>query len=325
MNRVVRKLPKGQDPLRVDQYLALQEKIESRGEAQRLIRQGQVFLNGKPVKPATKLVPGGVLMYELPNPEETLCVQPQRIPLDVLYEDDDLIVVNKPPGLVVHPAPGHPDGTLVNALLFYAGRLAPAGGGRRPGIVHRLDKGTSGVIIAAKTNQAFFPLVKQFQKREIEKVYLAMVYGNLEGSRGVIEHAITRNMRDRKKMAITRVAGSGRTAVTQWKLKKAYPGLSFLALYPKTGRTHQLRVHLSYVGHPIVGDPVYGRKRLPTTGKLALLSKEIKCVGRQALHAWRVTFSHPVSQKPLTVTAPCPDDLKQLRAKIEENFLKEAP
>jgi 23S rRNA pseudouridine1911/1915/1917 synthase len=325
MNRVVEKFTGGQGPLRVDQYLALQEKIESRGEAQRLIKQGRVLLNGKPVKPSVRLVPGDVLIYELPDSEKSFQVKSQQIPLPVLYEDDDLIVVNKPPGLVVHPAPGHPDGTLVNALLFHAGKLAPAGGARRPGIVHRLDKGTSGVIIAAKTNQAFFPLVQQFQRREIEKVYLAMVYGSLEGPSGIIEHAISRNKKDRKKMAVTRVTGSGRAAVTRWKLKKAYSGLSFLALYPKTGRTHQLRVHLSSLGHPIVGDPVYGRKRLPTTGKLAPLSKEIKCVGRQALHAWRVTFSHPVSQIPLTVTAPCPDDLKKLHQKIEENFLKKEP
>jgi len=316
-------LPCDLEPLRVDQYLAQQPQIASRGQAQHLIKQGRVYLNDKPVKPSARLVPGGVLVYELPEVATFSSVRPQPIPLDILYEDDAVIVVNKPPGLVVHPAPGHPDGTLVNALLFHAGELAPAGGALRPGIVHRLDKGTSGVIIAAKTNQAFFPLVRQFQKREIEKIYLAMVYGNLEGSSGVIEHAITRNMKDRKKMAITRIEGSGRTAVTQWKLKKAYPGLSFLALYPKTGRTHQLRVHLSYLGHPIVGDPVYGRKRLPSTGKLAPLSKEIKRVGRQALHAWRITFTHPVSQKSLKITAPCPDDLKQLHEKIEENFVKE--
>jgi len=320
VNRIVKELPGDIEPLRVDQYLARQGQIGSRGEAQRLIRQGRVFLNGKLVKPSSKLAPGGVLVYELVESSAPFPVQPQPIPLNVLYEDEALVVVNKPPGLVVHPAPGHSDGTLVNALLFYTGELAPAGGALRPGIVHRLDKGTSGVIVVAKTNQAFFSLVQQFQNREIEKVYLAMVYGRFEGPSGVIEQAIARNTRDRKKMTATRVAGAGRKAKTQWELKKAYPGLSFLALYPKTGRTHQLRVHLSSVGHPILGDPVYGRKRFPKTGRLAPLTKEINRVGRQALHAWRITFTHPLTGKSLTVTAPCPDDLKELHRKIEENF-----
>lgn len=305
-------VPTSSEFVRVDQFLAAQEGIVSRGIAQRLIREGLVNLGGKKVKkPSDKLKPGTILTYRLPE-VEPVQLMPRPFPLEILYEDKLIIVVNKPPNMVIHPAPGHEDDTLVNALLAHTRALAPMGGARRPGIVHRLDKGTSGALIVAKTDKAYLSLTKQFRERLVEKTYHALVYGQMDRDEGVIEHAISRSARNRKKMAVTRTPKSGREAVTRWKVKASFTGLSFLELHPKTGRTHQLRVHLNSIGHPILGDPVYGRRRFPKTGILAPLAKEIRALRRQALHASEITFLHPATQKRLSIKAPCALDLQHL-------------
>ncbi len=306
--------------LRLDQFLAAQEAVTTRGAAQRMIREGLVRLNGRVTrKPSTRVAPGDEIAYELPQPTAAALV-PRARPLEILYEDEAIVAVNKPPHLVVHPAPGYADDTLVNALLARPTRLAEMGGPRRPGIVHRLDKGTSGVLVVAKTDAAYLSLARQFKNREVKKTYHALVYGHMEAEEGTIEHAIVRSARDRKKMTVSRVPGGGRDAVTTWRVKKAFPGLSFLELFPHTGRTHQLRVHLSSLGHPIVGDPVYGRRRWPTTGLLAPLARDVKALGRQALHAYRMTFAHPETGNKITLRAPYPGDLKNLLDKLEERF-----
>jgi len=306
--------------VRIDQFLAVQEGINSRGVAQRLLREGLVRIGGEVVmKPATHISPGMVVSYEIPE-AKPVHLTARSFPLEILYEDNTIIVVNKPPHRVVHPAPGHDEDTLVNALLAHTVHLAPMGGPRRPGIVHRLDKGTSGVLIVAKTDAAYLSLIQQFKDHRVKKIYNALVYGSMETETGTIDHAINRSARDRKKMSVVRVPGSGREAMTIWKVIKSFPGLSFLELSPHTGRTHQLRVHLASLGHPIVGDPVYGRRRFPTTGLLAPLAKEVKALGRQALHASKITFYHPETGKKLTIKAPCPEDLKNLYQKLEERF-----
>ena len=313
-------VPEEADAMRIDQFLALQEGIDSRGVAQRLIREGRVRVSGETVrKPSARVYPGAVVSYEPPTREPFQLVA-RPFPLEILYEDESVIVINKPPHIVVHPSPGHVDDTIVNALLAHTPKLAPMGGSRRPGIVHRLDKGTSGALIVAKTDKAYLSLIGQFKDRRIKKIYHALVYGRMETEKGTIEHAITRSARDRKKMSIVRVPDAGREAVTSWKVIKSFPGLSYLELSPHTGRTHQLRVHLASLGHPIVGDPVYGRRRFPTTGVLAPLAKEVKALGRQALHASKVTFFHPETGKKMTVKAPCPEDLSTLYRKLEERF-----
>ncbi len=315
-------VPPDAEPTRLDQFLATYGDFTSRGAAQRVIKSGNVWIDGQPAsKPSTRVLPGAIVTYEPLAPEPVQLVA-RPFPLEILYEDDAIIVVNKPPHRVVHPAPGHVDDTLVNALLAHTDRLASMGGPRRPGIVHRLDKGTSGVLVVAKTDEAYLSLTRQFKERLIKKVYNALVYGQMDGERGTIDHAIARSARDRKKMAVIRVPGSGREAVTDWKVKKAYAGLSYLELSPRTGRTHQLRVHLAALGHPIVGDPVYGRRRWPTTGVLAPLAKDVKQLGRQALHASRITFSHPVSQAKMTIKAPLPEDLATLLHKLDERFAR---
>ncbi len=320
MKREKRTVPADAGPMRLDQFLATQAGIASRGTAQRLIKNGNVWIDGEPArKPSTRVFPGAVITYEAFEPEPVHLVA-RPFPLEILYEDEAIIVVNKPPHRVVHPAPGHTDDTLVNALLAHTPHLASMGGPRRPGIVHRLDKGTSGVLVVAKTDEAYLALTRQFKERLVKKTYHALVYGQMDEERGTIEHAIARSARDRKKMAVARVPGGGREAVTDWKVKRAYSGLSFLELSPRTGRTHQLRVHLSALGHPIVGDPVYGRRRWPTTGVLAPLAKEVKKLGRQALHASRITFFHPLSQAKMTIKAPFPGDLKDLLKKLDELF-----
>ncbi len=314
--------PEG-DALRLDQYLVGKEGIETRGIAQRLIREGRVRVNGKVVKKsAHKISAGDLLVYDVVIPQPVR-LEPLFVPLEILYEDAALIAVNKPPHMVVHPAAGHVSDTLVNALLAHTEKLASLGGPYRPGIVHRLDKGTSGVILVAKTNEAYLSLVQQFKERRVKKRYLALVYGHMPEEEGMIDHAIARNRHDRKKMAVVRVPVEGREAVTYWKVRGRFPGMSFLELSPQTGRTHQLRVHLASLGHPIVGDPVYGRRRFPTTGALAPLAKEVRRLGRQALHAWKVTFFHPETGKRVRLTAPCPEDLKMLYGKMERLFASE--
>ena len=262
---------------RLDAFLASSLDGLTRSQATRLIESGEVAVNGRAVSKSYKLAGGEDIAVTLPEPEPVEAV-PQDIPLDVVYEDADVIVVNKPSGMVVHPAPGHPDGTLVNALLYHcAGTLSGVGGALRPGIVHRIDRDTSGLIIAAKNDAAHQYLSAQLADHTLARTYECIVVGKLREDRGTVDAPIARHPTDRKRMAV--VAG-GREAVTHWEVIARYPGYTHVRCRLETGRTHQIRVHMAYIGHPILGDTVYGAKK-EVPGLTMLTQKAIfwmKCI-----------------------------------------------
>ena len=291
---------------RLDSVLAARHPDFSRARLEGLIKAGFVTVNGVPAaKAGQKVAPDDVIVLTIPPPVPAQ-PEPEDLPVSVIYEDDDIIVVDKPAGLVVHPAPGHFSGTLVNALLHHCPSLAGIGGVARPGIVHRLDQDTSGVMIAAKTQRAMDVLAKEFASHaNMEKTYLAIVHGKPVPAEGRIENMIGRSPFDRKKMAV--VERNGKIAITRYKLlatdKDA--GLSAVLCDIETGRTHQIRVHLASIGHPVAGDVIYGRSRLDK-----LVSPPPM---RQLLHAWRLSLKHPVSREQMTFEAPPPDDFMQYR------------
>ena len=294
---------------RLDRWLADQLADRSRAEVQRWIEAGQVTLAGRALKASYRLSAGDAVDVVVPLPED-YAVEPEDIPLDVLYEDSDLLVINKPAGMVVHPAAGNWHGTLVNAVLFHSPDLEGVGGVHRPGIVHRLDKDTSGAIIVAKNDATHRNLQGQFKAREVEKEYLALVYGGMNPERGEINAAIGRDPRERKRMGVM-ATSQGRRATTRYETLATYrmpstgERLSLLACRPLTGRTHQIRVHLAHVNHPIVGDQVYGpRRKLP-----------FPC-NRQFLHAHRLRFRLPGSGEILQLNAPLPPDLQAILDRI---------
>ena len=279
---------------RADQFLAASLNSLTRSAAQRLLEEGRVICQGKALKKNDRLKEGVPLTVVIPDPTPVE-ILPQDIPLDVVYEDEDVIVVNKPVGLVVHPAPGHPDGTLVNALLYHCGQsLSGINGQLRPGIVHRIDRDTSGLLIAAKNDAAHLSLAQQLQDHSLYRAYEAVVLGGFREDEGTISLPITRHPTDRKKMAVNHL--NGRPAVTHWKVLARYPGYTHLQCRLETGRTHQIRVHMAAQGHPVLGDPVYGgvRKGFP------------ELVG-QCLHARRLTFRHPRTGERITLECPLPD------------------
>jgi 23S rRNA pseudouridine1911/1915/1917 synthase len=281
---------------RLDQFLRGELPEYSRAFLQKLIEQGHVAVNGGPAKASYKVRIGDRVRVEIPPPRP-LATLPEEIALDVLFEDDDLIVVNKPAGLVVHPAAGNYEHTLVNALLHHCrGALAGIGGVERPGIVHRLDKGTSGCIVVAKTDLAHKALVAQFKSREVKKTYRAVCWGKLARPSGRIETVIGRSERDRKKMSAR--TSRGRPAVTDYRVLKQFADFALVEVHIHTGRTHQIRVHMAHIGHPVVGDATYGRAR----------STNIS-VARPLLHAYKLGFTHPRSQEVVEFTAPVPDDM----------------
>ena len=284
---------------RADAFLARSVPDLTRSAAQRLLEEGAVTVNGTAVKKNYKTSPGDQVTFTLPDPEP-IDVQPQNIPLDVVFEDDDVIVVNKPVGLVVHPAPGHPDGTLVNALLYHCGSsLSGINGAIRPGIVHRIDRDTSGLIIAAKNDFAHVKLAEQLQDHTLARTYRCIVTGNLREDTGTVNAPIGRCPADRKKMAV--VAG-GRNAVTHWTVLERYPGVNYVECRLETGRTHQIRVHMAYIGHPILGDTVYGNKK-PVPG-----------LQGQCLHAVGLKFIHPRTGELVELTCGLPEEFeKQLK------------
>ena len=287
---------------RLDAALARLVPELSRSQAQRLIEQGAVTCGGRPVKKNEKLQPGDTLTLTLPEVQET-ALEAQEIPLDVCYEDADVIVVNKPKGLVVHPAPGHPDGTLVNALLAHCGdSLSGIGGERRPGIVHRIDKDTSGLIIAAKNDFAHASLAAQLKDHSLARTYVCIVCGNIREDSGVIDAPIGRHPADRKKMAVTEK--NSRSAVTHWRVLERFGGYTLVECRLETGRTHQIRVHMAYRGHPILGDMVYGHKK-PELGQ-----------DSQCLHARELTFVHPRTGERVTVSCGLPEYFEQLLQKL---------
>ena len=285
---------------RVDALLARSIDSLTRSAAQRLIEDGAVLLGGKAVKKNYKCAAGDRFEVLLPEAEETELVA-QDIPLDVVYEDGDVIVVNKPRGMVVHPAPGHPDGTLVNALLWHCGdSLSGIGGEKRPGIVHRIDRDTSGLIIAAKNDTAHLALSAQLSDHTLARTYECLVMGNLRQDSGTVDAPIGRHPTDRKKMAVE--PRNGRRAVTHWEVIARYNGVTHVRCRLETGRTHQIRVHMAYIGHPILGDTVYGAKK-PVPG-----------LAGQCLQAVELRFVHPRTGELVTVSCPrSPEFEQQLR------------
>jgi 23S rRNA pseudouridine1911/1915/1917 synthase len=280
---------------RLDRYVADQLPDLSRGTVQGLIESGRVRVDGRQRKPKFRMTPGEVVSVEIPPPriDEIL---PDPIPLAIVYEDADVIVVDKPAGMVVHPAPGHQRGTLANALLAHVPGIS-VGGSQRPGIVHRLDKDTSGLIVAAKTDRGRTSLVSQWEDRAVEKTYLALVSGSTEDEEAIIDAPIGRDPKNRQRMAVVR---SGRPAVTRFHVVERFPDTTLLEVSIETGRTHQIRVHLAFIGHPIVGDHVYGRTRL-TEPQL----------DRQFLHASALAFQLPDGAA-LRLEAPLPGDLQEV-------------
>lgn len=291
---------------RLDQFLAGRTDF-SRARLVRWLKAGQILVNDC-VRPASYRVrPGDRVSLVVPPPEPS-GLTPEPLPLDILYEDADLIMVNKPPGLVVHPAPGHRRGTLLNALLHHCPDLAAVGDLNRPGLVHRLDKDTSGVLVAAKTAQAHAQLVKRFQDREVEKTYVALVWGRFAREEGEINQEVGRHPSARQKMSVH--ARRGKPAVTYWMVLAEYPGpVTLLELLPKTGRTHQLRVHLAALGHPIVGDATYGGGATRLKGNPFLKGLR-PLVARQLLHARSLKFAHPRTGAPVVGEAPVPKDFQ---------------
>ena len=274
----------------------------TRSAAQKLLERGAATLDGKPVRKNDRPAPGQVVVVRLPDPEPIDLI-PQNIPLDVVYEDGDVIVVNKPAGLVVHPAPGHPDGTLVNALLHHCGgSLSGVGGALRPGIVHRIDRDTSGLIIAAKNDAAHQALSAQLQDHTLARTYEAVVTGNLREDRGTVDAPIGRHHTDRKRMAVT--DRGGKRAVTHWEVIERFPGLTYVRCRLETGRTHQIRVHMAHMGHPVYGDTVYGAKK-PVPGLTG-----------QCLHAAGLRFVHPRTGETVEATCPLNEEFQVLLRKL---------
>lgn len=281
-----------EETLRLDVLLSRRVEGLTRSAAQRLLEEGKVSLQGRPLKKNHRLRAGEELELCLPDPVPT-DARPQDIPLDIVYEDADVAVVNKPRGMVVHPAPGNPDGTLVNALLAHCGQsLSGVGGAIRPGIVHRIDKDTSGLLIIAKNDRAHLALSAQLKDHTLSRIYEAVAIGSLKEDRGTVDAPIGRSLRDRKRMA---VVPDGRRAVTHYQVLARYPGYTHLRCQLETGRTHQIRVHMAYLGHPLAGDPVYGPKNDPER------------LGGQCLHAKELTFVHPTTGQTVHLTCPLPD------------------
>ncbi len=287
---------------RIDALLARLVPELTRSAAQRLLEEGLVTLRGVPVKKNRRTEPGEVYAALLPEPELPE-PEPQDIPLDIVYEDADVVVVNKPRGMVVHPAPGHPDGTLVNALLWHCGEsLSGVGGERRPGIVHRIDKDTSGLIIAAKNDFAHLALSAQLADRSLSRVYEAVARGEFREEAGTVDAPIGRHPTERKRMAVTE-RGS-RPAVTHWEVLARYRGWTHIRCRLETGRTHQIRVHMAYIGHPLLGDMVYGAKK-PERG-----------LEGQCLHARELKFLHPRTGEAIHLSTELPEYFQQVLASL---------
>lgn len=292
----------GEDNLRIDKLLTTKLEGYSRSQVQQLIEAGQVSIKGRPVKGNMKGKQGDAIEIVLDKQSEEEIV-PEAIPLEIIYEDEDLLVINKPQGLVVHPAPGNKKGTLVNALLYYYPPIGEINDGERPGIVHRLDKDTSGLMVVAKNDFAFKNLGVQFKAYQVKRHYLAIAHGKIEEEGGRIEAPIGRHPMDRKRMAVTQ--HSGKPALTEYWVKKRFKKFSLVEIALHTGRTHQIRVHLAYLGHPILGDPVYGSK------------KKHFGVTTQMLHAYKLGFIHPRNNKYLEFSSPLPEDFNRILELLE--------
>ena len=281
--------------VRLDKWLSDRMENMTRSAVQNLIHTGMVTINGKPLLKSAKLSAGDKVRVTLPEVREP-DILPENIPLDIVYEDDDLLVVNKPKGMVVHPAPGNPDKTLVNALLYHCGdSLSGINGVARPGIVHRIDKDTSGLLIVAKNDFSHVRLAEQIQAHSFTRKYSAVVYGRVKEDSGTVDQPIGRHPVERKKMAILPNSPSARKAVTHYEVTERFERFTRLSLRLETGRTHQIRVHMAFLGHPVAGDPVYGPKKVITS------------LSGQCLHAGLIGFTHPRTGEYLEFEAPLPD------------------
>lgn len=289
--------------IRIDAYLAEQVENFSRAYFVKLIQDKKVLYNHKPCKPSEKVTEGSFIEIDMPEPEDSKAL-PENIDIDVVYEDEWLAIINKPQGMVVHPAAGHKNGTLVNALIYrFKGQLSDINGVIRPGIVHRIDKDTSGLILVVKQNTIHQEIAELIQKHQIKRTYRAIVNGIIEEDEGTIDASIGRSPQNRMKNAVTK---DGKTAVSHFKVLKRFHNMTYAEISLETGRTHQIRVHFSYIHHPVLGDPLYGgiRKSYPLNG--------------QALHAFRLEFIHPVTKKELCVEAPIPEYFMKLLSQLEQ-------
>ncbi len=288
----------GEEKIRIDLYLTQKEIYPSRSQIRNLITQGKIRVNNNPVKPSYILKNGDVIDLALPENKE-LKIKAEAIPLDIIYEDEYLVVVNKPADMIVHPAGKIRSGTLVNALLYHCqDSLSGIGGVIRPGIVHRLDKNTSGLMVVAKNDFAHLDLSRQIKDHQVTKKYITLVQGNMKDDSGIIDAPIGRSLKNRKKMAVTE--GKSREAITHFKVLKRFSGYTLVEATLRTGRTHQIRVHLAFIGYPIVGDQLYGRRRQGLN------------IHRQALHSYVLGFVHPASKKYMEFSAPLPKDMQEL-------------
>ncbi|OGP85937.1 MAG: hypothetical protein A2Z08_00585 [Deltaproteobacteria bacterium RBG_16_54_11] len=294
---------------RLDLFLAEQLPAQTRSQIQRYIREGCILLNAAHAKAGTRIKEGDLVRGRIPAPMPAEAPA-EDLPIRFIYEDGDIVVVDKPSGMAVHPAGRMQSGTLVNALLFRLHDLQGVGGVLRPGIVHRLDKGTSGVMVVAKNDLAHEALVRQFQKREVKKIYLALVYGRVEAEKGAITAPLGRHPIDRKRFSLRTRAP--KEALTEWLVKERFEGITFVQVAPKTGRTHQIRVHMASINHPLVGDPLYTKKRRLARIEDSYLKERIEALGRQALHASRIAFRHPTTGKTVEFTAPLPADIENI-------------
>ncbi|MBR2526922.1 MAG: RluA family pseudouridine synthase [Blautia sp.] len=297
---IICQVQEGEGSLRIDRFLSGQEGMPSRSFLQKLIGEGQITLDGKPVKANYQVHPGDRIIIRLPEPEE-LIVEAQDIPLDIYYEDEDILVINKPKGMVVHPAPGHTDGTLVNAILYHCReRLSGINGVLRPGIVHRIDQDTTGLIVVCKTDFAHHDLAMQFFEHTITRRYQALVYGLFREPEGTVNAPIGRHKTDRKRMAVN--PERGKTAVTHYQVLESFEAkrISHIQCRLQTGRTHQIRVHMASIGHPLLGDEVYGNGKNPWH------------LQGQTLHAGLLGFIHPRSKEYMEFEAPLPDYFQNL-------------
>ncbi|MGH7893697.1 MAG: RluA family pseudouridine synthase, partial [Candidatus Binatia bacterium] len=288
---------------RLDRFVATVPEVGTRSQAKQLVEAGHVRVDGIVRKAAFTVRPAMRVEIDVQPPPATT-ILPEALPLRVLHEDAAILVIDKPPGMVVHPAPGARRGTVVNALLYRLGGLEGVGAAERPGIVHRLDKDTSGVLVIARTTAALEGLARQFRSRTIRKRYLALVHGHVRGAQGVIDRPIGRDPRVRKRMSVRTTRG--RASVTRYAVVERFPGATLLAVAPETGRTHQIRVHLAAAGHPVVGDAVYGGRRRGIARETA---EALAACPRQALHAESLAFVHPVTGAPVSLSAPLPEDL----------------
>ncbi len=297
---------------RIDVILAAFLEDRSRSYIQKLIKEGSVMVDGKTVKPSFQPGPSDEIVVYLPKDKELL-IEPEDIPLDVLYEDDDILVINKPKDMVVHPAPGHTGGTVVNAALWHCrGNLSGINGVLRPGIVHRIDKDTTGSLLICKNDVAHRSLAEQLASHSIDRTYHALVMGDLKDDEGIIDRPVGRHQKDRKKMAVT---PGGKRAVTVYRVLERFGKITYIECRLKTGRTHQIRVHMAYLGHPVLGDEVYSKNNLPPGKQLDLAGIKMPVpegFRGQCLHAKRLCFEHPVTGKRVETDAPLPDYFERL-------------